>query len=382
METNSSILEFNIWDLPEDKIYLKIDDKCRVDFLNEAIKISGSWVEFTNFLHITSSSLSYYKNGICLIPLRIIKNTLNLYPQEMKETLISKINENIKEIRVGYGRGEVVKRYNIPRRFTNILSRIAGHLSGDGGIDERGVVYYANKCEVLVEQFKHDLKKEFKNINHSEYIDLKNVKSVRFPRFVGIILQHFFGNMYGQFKHVPEFILNSNKTCKKLFLRALFDDEGSVRTKEHKIEIKMANEHIIKTVKEMLEEFNITTGKISIRKYSKPNHNDQFRLIISGRHNIEIFNKEIGFDHSLKKKKLEISLQNYKNTHYKMEEIRNLMLNILKKNGSMSMYELAKKINRKPHSQLSKILYELEKNGLIISNKVGRGLKIYTISNG
>ncbi|MDI6825604.1 MAG: hypothetical protein QMD36_00170 [Candidatus Aenigmarchaeota archaeon] len=105
------------------------------------------------------------------------------------------------------------------------------------------------------------------------------MKSVRFPKFVGIILQNLLGKMFGHFKHVPEIILNSDKIFRKLFLRALFDDVGR-------------------------------------RKYKKP-WRDQFRFIISGRRNIESYYKEIGFDHPEKKEKLRISLQNYEMTYYK-----------------------------------------------------------------
>lgn len=47
----------------------------------------------------------------------------------------------------------------------------------------------------------------------------------------------------------------------------------------------------------------------------------------------------------------------------------------------MSMYELAQRLNKKPHSQFSKILSNIEKMGLITSRKVGRGLKIYAINS-
>lgn len=381
MKNKLFILEFDIWNLPEDEIYLKLKNEFRVNFLSKAIKISGGWAKFTNFLKITESSLSYYKNGICFIPLRIIKNILNFYPKNMKDVLVKEIKQNIEEVKVGYSRKEIkINKCNIPNKFTYLLARIAGHLTGDGGINERCNVYYANKCEMLVEQFKRDIKREFRNIKNLEYIDHKGVKSVRFPKFVGIILQNLLGKMSGHFKHVPEIILNSDKTCRKLFLRALFDDEGSVRVKEHKIEIKMANESIIKTIKEMLSEFDIKVGRISRRKYKKP-WRDQFRFIISGRRNIENYYREIGFDHRKKKEKLRISLQNYEMTYYKPEEIRKLILDILRREGDMSMYELAKKLNKKPHSQFSKILSNIEKMGLITSRKVGKGLKIYTINS-
>ncbi len=61
----------------------------------------------------------------------------------------------------------------------------------------------------------------------------------------------------------------------------------------------------------MLLEFNIETGKISERVREIP-RKPIYGVRISGRKNLNLFTRIIGFDHPLKRDKIQVMLNNYK----------------------------------------------------------------------
>ena len=105
-----------------------------------------------------------------------------------------------------------------------------------------------------------------------------------------------------------------NKKSKILFLRALFDDEGCVNLGREdgsgrSIEFSNDIKGVIETIKIILEDLHIKTGKISIRNNRK--NRLHYRLFITGKLNIVKFAKEVGFDHKDKKKKLNMLIRKY-----------------------------------------------------------------------
>lgn len=257
-------------------------------------------------------------------------------------------------------------------------------MNGDGGIrfknDDR-TVYYSNNFLILIEQFKEDILKTFGEAGPYEFDCGDGNYMIRFSNIVGLILTTFFGPLAGEFKHVPKLIISADKNCKALFLKALFDDEASVSVSEYKIEFEMANEAIVESVKKILEEFGIRPGKTGKRRKTK-NHKMKYRFNICGKQDLEVFNEEIGFDHPEKKKKLEILLKSYQRIQYKRGEIRKLIVKTLKKTREMNIYELAKKLKRKPVFRFREQVRRLEKEGKIKSKlkKMGRTrIKIYYV---
>lgn len=87
------------------------------------------------------------------------------------------IEENTEEIKYG-AVGKSIRIPKFPIRFSPILSRIAGHIIGDGGIickKSNYTVYYSNKRKELIAQFKNDVIEIFGDVKPSyTYFKKKN----------------------------------------------------------------------------------------------------------------------------------------------------------------------------------------------------------------
>ena len=314
MKDNKIVTEINLWNLPEEKIYVKIVDKCRIEFFDYILRISKT---VNNLLVLTNrKTLTFgkYKNGEISIPLKLIKNILGLCSKHERIKFMYEIQNSIKEIKYGC-QGKSIINPNFPINFSCIFAHIAGHLVGDGGISNRGLgisTYYTNQCNSLVECFKTNLSEVFSNVEFRIFHDKRdNTKTIHLPSIVGLILMQFLGLQVGDTKQVPKLIINSNKLIKSTFLRALFDDEGSVNVNNHLIRLGISNESVIEVTKNMLKEFGILPTK-TIKINGKNGWRDRYDFCIVSRGDLEIFNKKIGFDHPEKKKKLEFLLKSYK----------------------------------------------------------------------
>jgi len=134
-----------------------------------------------------------------------------------------------------------------------------------------------------------------------------------------IISKYLKGYDYTQIK-------NFSHIYKRVFLRAIFDAEGSVECYKLKkplspicnIDISSINYEFILFVKDLLSSLGITTRKICI--WSKKgtvtgfgiSKNNLYALIIGRRKDIEIFNKLVGFTIKRKQNKLNKLLKSYK----------------------------------------------------------------------
>ena len=224
--------------------------------------------------------------------------------------------------------------------------------------------------------------KVFLGVNSNKYFQKENRKDqtyhISFPAITGVILTTLFGPLEGDMKHVPEVILKSSKKSKSLFLRALFDDEGSTPS-SNCIRLEMANKGIIEAMEKMIREFGIKPGEI--REIDDPNSKKiKYNFHISGFYDLRTFSKKIDFDHLEKKEKLNFLLKKYRHIQYKHRETKDLIIHKLK-DKKMSLYELAQNLERKPTAKFRKGVLDLEKNGIIKSNMLKNRLKIYSIKN-
>jgi intein/homing endonuclease len=375
--------ELNLWDLIDQKVYVKIRQPVINSFFIYAVKFAGSESKLANLLGIKRiGNIWCYKNGKMLTPLNLIIQILNILHEDKRDEFRKLFEENLEELRYGYGKAKSIKNPKLPIKFSPILSRIAGHLVGDGGIGaEKGnyPVYYTNRCDALVNQFKEDVLSVFGNVDVYDYhYHNKNegIRMVRFPSIVGVILMSLFGPMVNELKHVPELVLDGDRTSKRLFLRALYDDEGCVSSS--RIRIGVSNEEIIRIVRKMIQEISIRPGRV-IRKKATKKWKVSYEFGIFGKNDLILFSKEIGFDHPEKIKKLRYLIRSYKGKkfRYKKGETASSVLKFLENSRSLTVKEIAKLLNRKLNRTLYKHLEKLEKEGIIKSIKQDK-LKIYT----
>ena len=374
-----------LWDLPEDKVYVKIKDEIRIQFFNFVINQIRNVTKLSQLIGIKSVSNFYaFKRGQYSIPLRILNKMLNLLSQHSKDYFCTLLKSNIKEIR-STPPSKAIEEIKFPIKASLGLTSLIGHIIGDGGFGKKNdtfIIHYTNKSKVLSDSFKKDVIEVFGDTHIYEYIDKrKNAYRIQLPNIVGIILQKFCGYQSGDFKHVPEWVISSDIECKKAFIRALFDDEGTVGVGAANgsgkfLSIGMINRGVIKTLKEMLKDFGISANKVSIRK--TPKGKDCFYLTITGKHDLEKFNEFIGFENPEKKTRLNQIIGSYRIDSYKRGEMEDLIIQSLLEYGGMNIYDLCRKINRKPEHRIRSKLIDLRKRGLIKSKSIGEShLKIY-----
>src|SRR3989344_2117972 len=347
----------NLWKIRPEKVYVMLNDNFRRDMFSKLIDYS-SLNRFSEKYNINKNTLQAQKSGKVRLNLKDLKRLINFCEIELNLVKIKDIS---------YGSKIKYKNITIPSKVSIDLCRIAGHLCGDGGLSiNTGLytVYYANKEKNLINNFRDSMYCLFRTEGNEQYTN--NIFQISYDSLIGLMLWSIFGNMSNEDKHIPKIILNSNKRFKAEFIKSLFDDEASVRLKEHKIEIKLANEDLIKSLKELLMNLGIKTGEYKEHSYyRKIKNKKQFRIIISGRKNILNYYKNIGFNHIKKIRLLKETIESYKYTHYTKEDFKKIIPDLLNKNKELTMVKIAKKIGRKPHSQLNKILMDLVKNNKI-----------------
>ena len=215
--------------------------------------------------------------------------------------------------------------------------RIVAHMIGDGSASGNHVPYYANTCKQLREQFKTDL-----NIFGEVKIYERKPNTtpiVYFPKVITDILSHILKIRFSYPDHIPKQIFNASDECKSAFLRALFDDEGTISTN---LAISMSNFNLIKELRILVGSLGIGTNNILIKK--NKSYKDNFYLSIK-RNYFKEFKEKIGFDHPEKMRNLEFAIvtRNREQRTRNSKQIEKQVIEYLKDN-SMKTLDLANKL--------------------------------------
>ncbi|MEK6935131.1 MAG: LAGLIDADG family homing endonuclease [Nanoarchaeota archaeon] len=293
---------WHIWDFP-DNIYIKFNK----DFNNKLFnflfkKFGGKRPTARKFnmsqMRIKTYHRQYFKKGGRIydqyMPLYILKR----FKPEINDNLISELEDNIEYFRVWSGISIKIK---LPITESPEMYRIVAHMVGDGFAGERKVPYYANTCLELRSQFKNDLIAVFgKDIKKHIYETIPNTTPiVNFPRVLSEILKCIFQVNFTKPNLLPHLLFETSNHNKAVFIRALFDDEGYVSTT---IGISMKSKKIIQQIQNLLGELGVGTTNISKKQ-------EQFFTINISEKMVEKFKEKIGFDHPIKKNRLETRIK-------------------------------------------------------------------------
>ena len=372
-----------LWDLP-DNIYLKMKNSYRNYFFKVLKNNFTSLYNLAKLLKMKCSYLYNYKSGRYCISLKKLKEIVSLLPDNLKIKLLNEIEKNLEFIKFGIRNSKPIRNPKLPLVFSENsikLSRIIGHVIGDGGIINKPYdyhVHYTNKSKKLVEHFKNDMIEVVGNVHYSSGIGKSKTRWIQFPSIVGIILIKMFGFQTKDLKHVPKVILYTNKETKFAFLRTLFDDEGGVSISKYTIAFTMTNKKVMETVKEMLKQYGINVGKIS-KIIPEENQKIKYRFVISGHEDLNSFNNVIGFEHPEKHKKLKLVLANYIRLQYKKGQFKNVVIDLLKEKGSLTITEIAKNTNRVLSGSFRDRIRKLEKEKSIVSQTKTGKIKVYSL---
>lgn len=376
--------EINIWDLPYNRVYIKIKNPARKEIFRVVVSVVKTKASLARKLKIKSiRNLYSYIYGDYLVPLRIIKRILDIIPPEQRVDITNLIEKNIAAIK-SLGGSKPIFNPKFPIKLNTKIGKTAGHIIGDGGIyNLRGtyIAHYSNKSNFLINVFRKDVIDVFGYTDiYTFYDKRKNAYRITLPSIVGLILSLFLKKQNNESKHIPKIILNADKKIKSAFLKALYDDEGCVNLGKpngggRSIELSQKNKKVIDETKKILREFFITPGKTS-KKIDNKTGNTSYRFAITGKHDFERFAKEISFDNPEKREKIKSMLKSFKIDSYKKGEMEDKIIELLGKND-MDFRELSSCLNRKPAHRIRKKLIRLEKNNMISSERQKNGFRMY-----
>lgn len=286
---------------------------------------------------------------------------------------VGSFKENILKIRAKNGKF-FLKLEQLPILTSSDLASLVGHGFGDGHITEEGCLEYTNKEMSLHTEVLRIIYKLF-GVNEYAENDRKNVKRRRYNVIVGKIT-HLAGvpkgNKITQSFSVPRWILNGSEKIRKSFTRALFDDEGTVKSDGREILIKFSrNEmHIaslqkfMEQIKQLLEDLGIEAT--SVRKENvvigKNGRTIQLVLGIHGYKNFARFFKEVNFTHTQKQKELKKLINSYKSFQNKKGETQKILYKNLSE--PLTIHNLTNKLNM-TYIAVYKGMRKLEEDGLV-----------------
>ena len=285
-----------------------------------------------------------------------------------------------------------IKNPNLPLTFNNVeTATLLGGILGDGHLCKTLTVGYSNQSKDLIDKISICGKKVFGNIDERLHFRKDNTYHLFWPKAVGILIFHMGvipGHRTKSNPEIPSIIENGTKRMKAAFLRQYFDDEGNVRLKDRRLQIKQTIEiknnlskekirkniekfapNMIKSIKKILNSFEIRSNISLALLRTKGNiSKSDWELSIYGKENLINFKKYIGFELKEKQKKLNCGICSYKfpsaprNKKYEFA-LKKAKL-VQNKNGFIDKLLLAKECDRTTKTANS-YLMDLNKNGLV-----------------
>lgn len=327
-------MEWNILDCLNDEIYLTLNVSF-IKFIKQELKQKKITIKSL------SNEFNLNKSKICSC---LLGNSKFHYPSLLLITdklNISRleVEKNIKGISLKHGR---VKIFSPKFRifFNSELSRLLGHICGDGSLSSRSIVTYSNKEDSLITNFINLVREIFGDVECNVYLSKDGTKNVYLPKLLGKFFMNCFPELKDSF--VPLSYFTNNLEMIPPFLGAIFDDEGCVSVSSRTLKISMKNYPLIYNIKFLFEKIGIETAGI-IKEHKRLDYTDKrfiiWNLCIYRRMNFVSFSSKIILVHPKKNKLLNKLINNYVRNHADYE-LRDLVLNTLKVD-SMTSSELS-----------------------------------------
>ena len=360
---NESNIQISLNDFESHNIFVLLESYYKKNLLTTAINRAGSQSKLANTIN---HNITYDVKQSDISRFMFQKNLrLDLVYWLSEFTNIKFDNSKILGFK-GTKTSEMIYHPNLSIPLSKELAQILANLYCDGSIEESNcyVSTYCNSYRALIERFKNNFRECFGQIDF--YERSTSVIDIRIPCFIGRLLcQKFKIND----DRVPTQIINSSAEIKSAYLQAVFDDEGSIHNGHGQIRIKMKPKSYIEDIHKLVNEFNIETSKV-IKEHDKRNGRDHYYFLISGMYNIKKFHDKIGFFHPKKNKMILSHIQNIKTENYGYKA-RNLVLDVLKKNESLTAKQIAVILNR-DRRIVHQHLTNLKKQNLVDYTKIKR----------
>jgi len=286
-----------------------------------------------------------------------------------------------------------IKKPKLPIDFTTKAGvRLISAIMGDGEINNQINVRYNNQNKALIDIILTCFKQVFGDVNYRLYLRLDKTYQLHFPKIVGLILLRI--GLKPGYKSItnygiPNFIFKLNNKKKSIFIRQFFNDEGNVRLKDRRLQIKQTlkvklNKNKLRSnpekyahrtlidIKKLLSDVGITSI-IFLGNYRKHDRKADWELSIYGKENLEKFQQKIGFDLNYKNELLSKAIKSYKfpsaPRNSRIDFALTKFSKVQENFGFVTKYMLAKESNRSVKTA-TYFLIDLKKKNLI--KEIGR----------
>jgi len=308
----------DLFDLSENTL-ISLGSKFRQKLFVQALAAEGTYENISRKIGKSKSILYHYKNGRYAIRLSILRKLLALSDIDPKE---ARINTEY----VMSNRGARVGA-EFPICASAVMGGIIGHVYGDGTIPQNKVQFsYCNKEKELVDDLRRSVNNIFKTEPISTYKSKDGTYKVSYSTLVGHILIKL-GVPYGNKMHselpIPNCITCGGLAIQRAFLKALFDDDGSVMYSEkyaaHNVNLHLTRDSELESdlrnlfgqVRGLLNNFGILSSSVyTARKYFvKDKERIVLGFVINRNSELPRFSKEIGFRSPSKRDRLQKILE-------------------------------------------------------------------------
>ncbi|MBS3151325.1 hypothetical protein J4443_03035 [Candidatus Woesearchaeota archaeon] len=365
--------EIHIWDLSVEKIYIQLRAGFREEFFDIGYSKFNGWRKFGEFFGIKRADTLMainWRSGTNCYPLKVILkigDLIDISREEIEKNIIQ-VKYKTKINKRGGSSGKPINDPRLPIKIDAEFIEMLGHICGDGTIGitrSKGIkISYINSEKYLIDYFNLLVKRVFGDIK--PYVEMRNnPNQYRRPNYVisyPSIVSHFILSVYnyktGERLEFPQFVYDLDKNMKYVFLRALFDDEGSVNVKNKHIKIGLKPLGFVQGIKNLLEDVGIRSS--DVKNETRENGHMHY-LWIMGKENLTFFYDRINFNHPGKRLKLKTIIE----TGWSFERFSNglakkRILEILNDRKNITADKIARILERSPRV----IRYHLKNMGV------------------
>jgi hypothetical protein len=385
----------HLWDLPEDRVCVRLDDRTQKQMISCALKIISGRYNLAKKLSVNPTTIYDFERcrfqSVSLKFLKKLSKFLNEngYEKYSLENLETKL-ESIKTKWVGKN----IFKPKFPVNFNCMEgARIVAAILFDGGITKDLRPFYTNNEEYLTKKIIKDIETVIGKIKFYKRLN-KNTWQVEFPQILGYILVNGLNLIPGKktFTNpsVSEFIMR-NPMLYVPFLQQAFDDEATVNiglpnggSKAVQLQqYNTQNEAPVRLIqlKELVEKFKVNAsgpyGPTQVWKTKKGYTSYGFMIQITNQSDIQKFSEVIGFSLPRKQEELNQLLNSYKlKPRFKkgiiQEEIIKACKELKEENRKIIIKNIANKLKRR-RSYISELMCRMVEQGRLKVIKENRG---------
>ena len=336
---------FHLIDLPENLVFIYLEDSFRENFLKTLKEIFGTYRKLGKFVNYTDAGIIEtfrVKNRFTKLS-TIIKLANFLSERGYHEFDLNNVEKKVVAYR-GIGTSLIIKNPNFSLREDERMVRIFFHLLGDGYGGKYGFAkpFYRNYTRELLDEFEEDLK-VFGEVPH-----IKRETIVEIPSVIGYIFEYIYKvNFESHKSFIPPVIFRLSSKLVAQGIKAFADDEASVE--DCRIRFHSSNKRLLSGIRNLIiKKFPEFSGKIGeIRRdetclRGKKFIKYSFTIFSKG---LKLYYSLIGFSHLKKLESLKRIIERRERTWERRDNniTKLLILQSLKKE-SKTVKEISKEV--------------------------------------